>query len=63
MGLPGGMNGRQVAEAARERIPALPVLFITGYTGASLPADIQVDKRFDLDTLSRRVQALLDMEQ
>ncbi|CAN5264053.1 hypothetical protein BH09PSE1_BH09PSE1_02850 [soil metagenome] len=31
VGLPGGMNGRQVADAAREVRPALKVLFITGY--------------------------------
>jgi PAS domain S-box-containing protein len=31
VGLPGGMNGRQVAEAARKLQPDLKVLFITGY--------------------------------
>ncbi|QNE32402.1 response regulator [Sphingomonas sp. NBWT7] len=31
VGLPGGMNGRQVADAARELQPGLKVLFITGY--------------------------------
>lgn len=31
VGLPGGMNGRQVADAARETRPGLKVLFITGY--------------------------------
>ena len=31
VGLPGGMNGRQLADAARERRPDLPVLFTTGY--------------------------------
>jgi PAS domain S-box-containing protein len=31
VGLPGGMNGRQVADAARESRPDLKVLFITGY--------------------------------
>ena len=30
--IPGGMNGRQVAEAAVKRRPALKVLFTTGYT-------------------------------
>ena len=31
VGLPGGMNGRQMADAARETRPELKVLFITGY--------------------------------
>lgn len=31
VGLPGGMNGRQVADAARELRPDLKVLFVTGY--------------------------------
>jgi PAS domain S-box-containing protein len=60
VGLPGGMNGRQVAEAARERVPGLPVLYITGYAGTSLPPGVEViGKPFGLDTLARRVQAIL----
>ena len=35
---PGGLNGRQVAEAAREGRPYLPVSFITDYTG-TVPDD------------------------
>jgi CheY-like chemotaxis protein len=31
VGLPGGMNGRQMADAARASRPSLKVLFITGY--------------------------------
>jgi CheY-like chemotaxis protein len=31
VGLPGGMNGRQLAEAARTLRPGLKILFITGY--------------------------------
>ena len=31
VGLPGGMNGRQVADAGRMIRPGLKVLFITGY--------------------------------
>lgn len=35
VGLPGGMNGRQVADAGRELRPGLKVLFITGYAEAA----------------------------
>jgi CheY-like chemotaxis protein len=60
VGLPHGMNGRQVAEAVRERVPGLPVLFITGYAGTSLPSGAEViDKPFELDTLAQRIQAIL----
>jgi CheY-like chemotaxis protein len=31
VGLPGGMNGRQVADIARVTRPALKILFVTGY--------------------------------
>jgi signal transduction histidine kinase len=60
VGLPNGMNGRQVAEAVCERRPGIPLLFITGYAGTELPPGSEViDKPFDLDTLARRVQAAL----
>ena len=60
VGLPNGMNGRQVAEAVRERFPGLPVLFVTGYAAASLPLGVEViGKPFKLDALARRVQAIL----
>ncbi len=36
VGLPGGLNGRQLADAAREIWPDLPVLLITGYAGSAL---------------------------
>jgi CheY-like chemotaxis protein len=60
VGLPNGMNGRQVAEAVRKRMPGLPVLFITGYAGTVLPAEVEViGKPFKLDSLARRVQTML----
>ncbi|WP_369596538.1 ATP-binding protein [Belnapia rosea] len=63
VGLPNGMNGRQVAEAARERVRDLPVLFITGYAGTALPPGMEViGKPFELDTLARRVEAILQAE-
>ena len=64
VGLPGGLNGRQVADAAREGRPGLPVLFITGYAGAALeealaPGMAMVGKPFALDALAAQVGAML----
>ncbi len=64
IGLPGGLNGRQLCDAARQLLPELPVLLITGYAGAAafseLPAGVQVlSKPFDLDALVARVQEML----
>jgi PAS domain S-box-containing protein len=62
IGLAGGMNGRQLAEAARLARPGLKVLFITGYAEARLvergsfdPGTGLMVKPFQLDTLARRV--------
>ncbi|SDB73835.1 PAS domain S-box-containing protein [Belnapia rosea] len=61
VGLPNGMNGQQLAEAARERVSGLPILFITGYAGTALLSGVEVlGKPFDLDTLAWRVQAILE---
>lgn len=67
IGLPGGLNGRQVAEAARAIKPKLPVLFITGYAeqSALAPAFLRtnmeiVTKPFQLEDLARRVGQLLN---
>jgi PAS domain S-box-containing protein len=60
VGLPNGMNGRQVAESVRQRWPGLPVLFITGYAGTALaPGTEVVRKPFDLDSFARRIQSML----
>jgi CheY-like chemotaxis protein len=60
VGLPNGMNGRQVAEAVRQHRPDVPVLFITGYSGTTLGQGTEVVRKpFDLDTLARRIQSLL----
>ncbi|WP_236038934.1 PAS domain S-box protein [Belnapia arida] len=64
VGLPNGMNGRQLAEAARKGAPGLPVLFISGYAGTSLPPGIDMmDKPFELDALVRRVRTALEVGQ
>ncbi len=60
VGLPNGMNGRQVAEAVRQQRPGLPVLFITGYAGTVLtPGTEVIRKPFGLDALASRIQSML----
>ena len=66
VGLPGGLNGRQLADAARELYPSVPVLLITGYAGDALGKGIApgngmelLTKPFTLDTLASRVETML----
>ncbi len=64
VGLP-GLNGRQLADAARECWPDLPVLLTTGYAGGAveeaLPAGMEViGKPFALDALALRVRAMVE---
>jgi CheY-like chemotaxis protein len=66
VGLPNGLNGRQLADAARALVPDLPVLLITGYAGDAIsgqgrlaPGMEVLRKPFDLDTLATRVQAII----
>ena len=66
VGLPGGLNGRQVADAAWAARPDLKVLFITGYAENAvlnhghLAHGMQVlTKPFTIDDLVRRVDRVL----
>ncbi|MBD8908072.1 hybrid sensor histidine kinase/response regulator [Methylorubrum zatmanii] len=66
VGLPGGMNGRQMADAGRERRPELKVLFITGYAenavlgnGYLRPGMQVLTKPFVLETLASRIESLI----
>ncbi|TLX64844.1 hybrid sensor histidine kinase/response regulator [Stutzerimonas nosocomialis] len=66
VGLPGGMNGRQLADAARAQRPDLPVLFITGYAEHSVlgygglePGMHVLTKPFSMDVLATRIEAIL----
>ncbi len=43
VGLPGGMNGRQLADAARKARPDLKVLFTTGYARNAIVHDGRLD--------------------
>jgi len=65
VGLP-GMNGRQLADQARESRPGLKIVFITGYAesvaiadGFLQPGMEMITKPFDLDNLSRRIRAMV----
>ena len=67
VGLPGAMNGRQVADAALALRPELKILFITGYAenavignGQLGPAMTLITKPFAMDALATKVRALLD---
>jgi PAS domain S-box-containing protein len=67
VGLPGGMNGRQVADAARVARPGLKVLFITGYAenaavgNGHLDAGMEiVTKPFVMATLGAKIRDLID---
>ncbi|BDM23428.1 MULTISPECIES: PAS domain-containing protein [Pseudomonas] len=66
IGLPGGLNGRQLAERCRQLHPQLKVLFITGYDESAALSDGQLlqgtsvlTKPFELEALAERVRQLL----
>ena len=48
VGLPDGMNGRQLAETVRARRPSLPVLFTTGYARNAIVHHGRLDPGIDL---------------
>jgi signal transduction histidine kinase/CheY-like chemotaxis protein len=64
VGLPNGINGRQLADIIREHSAALPVLFITGYAGAArldelAPGMKVLTKPFALPALLNQVETIL----
>jgi PAS domain S-box-containing protein len=59
-----GMNGVELAQAVRRRHPEMPILFITGYGGAALPAHRPppgelLRKPFRAADLTAKVNAML----
>ncbi len=67
VGLPGGMNGRQVADAARALQPGLKVLFITGYaenavlgSGSLEPGMRVITKPFAVEGLGGLVREIIE---
>jgi PAS domain S-box-containing protein len=69
VGLPGGMNGRQVADAGRVLRPHLKVLFITGYAenavignGHLEPGMQVITKPFAMEALANKVRDMIDAQ-
>ena len=67
VGLPGGMNGRQMADAARIDRPDLKVLFITGYAENAVVGNGHLDpgmhvmtKPFAMEALGSRIRELIE---
>ena len=65
--MPGGLNGRQLADEAARRRPGLKVLFTTGYTRNAivhhgrLDPDVQmIGKPFSINTLASKLRELLE---
>ncbi|MBV8654136.1 MAG: response regulator, partial [Alphaproteobacteria bacterium] len=50
VGLPGGLNGRQLADRARERRPTLKLLFTTGYARNAIIHEGRLDPGVELLT-------------
>jgi PAS domain S-box-containing protein len=66
IGLPGGMNGWEMADRARQRRPDLKVLFITGYAenaaignGHLRPGMQVLSKPFAMEKLASRIRSII----
>ncbi len=69
VGLPGGMNGRRMADAARVKRPDLKVLFITGYAENAVVGNGYLEqgmhvmtKPFTMEGLASRIKELISAE-
>ena len=67
VGLPGGMNGRQLAEQALRRRPSLKVLYTTGYARNAIVHQGRLDpgvevifKPFTYPDLATKIRRVLD---
>ena len=67
VGLPGGMNGRQMADAGRATRPDLKVLFITGYAenavlgaGRLAPGMAVLTKPFPIEAMAARIRSMIE---
>jgi signal transduction histidine kinase len=56
-----GMSGQTLAEMARRQIPALKILYTTGYTASAIEANADLlQKPFSYDTLAHKLRTVLD---
>ena len=67
VGLPGRLNGRQVADAARVSRPGLKVLFITGYAANAVIGQSRLEngmfvltKPFQLEQFAHRIREIIE---
>jgi len=67
VGLPGGLNGRQVADAARVTRPDLRILFITGYAENAIIGRGRLEKGmfvmtkpFQMEVLANRIREIIE---
>ena len=67
VGLPGGMNGKEMADAARKTRPNLRVLFITGYAENAAVSNGRLDpgmhvlsKPFPMEKLATRIRSIIE---
>jgi CheY-like chemotaxis protein len=67
VGLPEGMNGRQIAEAGRELRPDTKVLFITGYSENAVVRSGHLEKgmrvfakSFEMSALARKIREIIE---
>ncbi len=65
VGLPGGFNGRRLAEEARARVPTLKVLFATGYAkdavlhNGVLGSGVELlEKPYTMESLARKLRQM-----
>ena len=70
IGLPGGLDGRQLAERARIARPGLKVLLLTGYADNTAcgnarlePGTALITKPFELAAIARAVRGLIEGEE
>ena len=69
VGMPGGMNGRQLADAARQHHPNLKTLFITGYAETAVVSHGHLEqgmailtKPFAIEVLANRVKEMIESD-